>query len=94
MTAYLIISGIVPPDQKWEQMKTAYFACEGAGIPIPDEINDFFEHERPDSCGMVTYINEDRETAITEYSDENYSGYEIDISKLDPKFKKLRVVIG
>ncbi len=85
------VVGIIPPDEKFNQMKKVWDTCEEAGISIPDEVIDFFGNERPDVKGMTFYIGEG-DTGISKCGNEHEEGYEIDISKLDPKFKLIRVV--
>lgn len=43
-----IEAGMIPEDvDQYERMREAYFACEAAGIPIPAEIDFFFNGEEP-----------------------------------------------
>ena len=41
-----------PPDAKWKKMKQAYDACEAAVVPVPEEVDDFFNNEPPDPAGV------------------------------------------
>ena len=82
------VVGIVPADEKYKQMVAAAKALELAGLGITDEINEFFDWEWPiNEGGMVVDINKE---AISEYNADMEQGYDIDISKLDPKIKTIR----
>ena len=82
------VVGIVPADEKYKQMVAAAKALELAGLGITDEINEFFDWEWPiNEDGMVVDINKE---AISEYNADMEEGYDIDISKLDPKIKTIR----
>ena len=45
MSSYVI--GIVPADENYQKMLHVYDACVSAGIPLPDEVDDFFDGELP-----------------------------------------------
>lgn len=85
------VYGIAPPDDTWKKMKKVVEACEAAGIEYPPEVSEFFNGERPDEKGVIMDI--EQSGAATEWNDEDMcQGYEIDITKLDPKIKIIRVV--
>ena len=84
------VYGIVPADEKFNQMKKIWEMCEQANVAIPEDVVDFFDGERPDGTGVVIYLNEDTVDAVTEWGADMQSGYEVDISKLDPKIKIIR----
>ncbi len=80
--------GFKPADEKWNQMKAIWDMCERNLVTVPDEVSDFFDGESPgDKPGMEVPLG----GAIREYSDANYDGYEIDISKLPADVRFLRV---
>jgi len=83
------VHGLVPPDAKYLAKLDAYLACERAGVSIPVELMDFFEG-RPNADGMAISIKD----AVSEFSDSNTAtdGWIVDLSKLDPKVKKIRFV--
>jgi hypothetical protein len=80
------VVGIVPPDEKFKQMKAIYDACQAADVTIPDEVWEFFENDAPDDAGVIVPIKEARE----EWGDDGRNGYEIDLSKLPKKVTKIR----
>lgn len=81
------VVGFRPADAKWNQMKTAYEACEAAGIPVPREVERFFDDEPPgDRPGAEVSIK----GALCEWSDTYRSGYEVDLTKLPPDVRILR----
>lgn len=47
------VVGIIPPDEKWQQMKLAREACIRAGVPVPSEVRSFFRDAAPDPAGVL-----------------------------------------
>lgn len=45
MTMSTHVLGIAEPDEKWGKMKAAYDACLAADVPVPPEIEDYFDGE-------------------------------------------------
>ena len=67
-------------------MKAAYDACRDAGVSPPSDIWDFFDGEAPTDNGMEVEIDE----ALSEYSEDSSSGYDLDLSKLPKGIKIIR----
>ncbi len=90
MSSY--VEGFVPPDAKFKKMKAAFDACQEAGIEVPSEVWEFFDHEPPNAAGVS--INIDR--FVTEVSPRDTAdGYEIDLEALAknmPHVKKIQFV--
>lgn len=84
------VYGIKPPDDTWRRMKAVYEACEDAGILPPPEVDQFFDHEKPDDKGVIVGLDCPAHEAVTEYSDNSREGYEIDLSKLPKDIKIVR----
>jgi hypothetical protein len=86
------VYGIIPADEKFRKMKAIYDLCEEQGIDIPDEVEDFFDGERPDENGVKIYLT--RHEAVKEYSNSEYAeeGYNIQLDKLPKDIKIIRVV--
>jgi len=82
------IVGFRPPDEKWNKMKATWLACENAGVPIPKEVEAFFNYVAPgDRPGAEVEIK----AAMREWKDEyDRQGFEVDITKLPPDVKVLR----
>lgn len=76
------VIGFAPPDEKWQQMKQIWDACQSAGIPVPREVEKFFNDEPPDSAGVEVKLE------VTEWHDESREGIEIEVAKI-PKHVKL-----
>lgn len=77
-----------PPDEKWQQMKAVWDACEKAGIDPPDEVDDFFDGEAPNDAGVKVDAEEDE--AVEELEEDGTSGFKVDITKLP---KDVRFII-
>ncbi len=83
------IVGFVPPDEKWDKMKTIYNACVAADIEIPTEVDKYFDYNNPNKIpGLEINI----EHLATDYTDDDLSceGVELDLSKLPEKIKFIR----
>ncbi len=85
------VCGIIPADEKYRKMKSIYDQCEELSVVPPEEVTDFFNGEPPDSTGVVLWLD-DNTDGVTEYNQDMYQGYEVDIAKLDPNIKILRFV--
>ena len=72
------VIGLVPVNEKWEEMAAVFYACEKAGIDVPKEVNEFFDYQRPDSTGVEIDIKD----AVTEWKDDMRQGYEVNIAIL------------
>jgi len=81
------VIGFRKADEKWEQMKSVWNACERAGIEAPKEVYEYFNHNNPNTlAGIEVSIS----SAITEYCDDMQEGYEVDITKLPPDVTVIR----
>jgi len=74
------VVGFRPPDEKWRKMKAAWEACSDAGISPPPEVEDFFNGAAPDDAGVEVRV--ERTEAVSPYTCESGSGYEVDLTKL------------
>jgi len=89
MSHSLVVEGIVPADEAWTRMATAYVACEKAKVEIPSDILDFFDGVDPrEQSGASVDIPK------TEYQSEMCEGYDIDVSSLPSNVKTIRVYIS
>ena len=78
------VVGFKPADEKWKKMKTAWDACERAGVEIPDEVLSFFNHVKPDERGVEVEI--EKLDCVKAYRREGggANGFEVDVKKLPP----------
>lgn len=80
-------------EDEWQKMLSVYNACFNAGVAFPKEVNAFFSevldegYDPNDSPGKVIEIK----NAVTEFSSEMQSGFDIDITKLPKGVKIVRV---
>jgi hypothetical protein len=83
------VVGFRPADKQWEKMKAVWVTCNDAGIPTPDEVDDFFDGEDPTTFnGMPVKLGD----AVTKFNGDCQDGYEIDVTKLPKGVKIIRVV--
>jgi hypothetical protein len=82
------VLGVIPPDEKFERMKNAYDACKLAGVPVPENVADFFGGEEPDPKGRLVELGNAREW------DPGHpeSGFEVWIDELPPHVKAVRFI--
>ncbi len=89
MSVSLCVSGITPPNEEFYQMKAIWDSCTTAGIDIPERVVEYFDWKDPDGKG----IRRDIDDCITNYSEEYTRGYDIELSKLDPNIRFIRVTL-
>lgn len=89
------VVGYKPRDDEWEAKLKVYNSCIESDTELPDSIQEFFEevldngddpNETPGSEVDVTKCG-----ALSVYSADMQNGYDIDISKLPPDVKVIRV---
>lgn len=98
MGVSLHIEGIKPADSDFKKKYDAYKACISAEIPLPAELNSYFNYVPPDPLGVkvsLRYSNDEAiKASITEYHGDYSGGYDIDLTKLPKDIKILRVTLG
>lgn len=87
MSVSLCVYGITPPDEEYYQMKTIWDSCNAAGIDVPEKVLEYFDWKDPDERGVTRNIDE----CLNDHG-HGY-GYDIEISKLDPNIRFIRVSI-
>lgn len=79
--------GIVPPDQRWKEMKEIWDACKKAKLEPPQEVLNFFDHQDPDPAGVAVSI------PWEEWDDGDMSaGIEVEVAKIPKHVKIIRFV--
>lgn len=82
------IIGFRPSDDTWHKMKCVFDSCREANVPLPKEVEQFFNGETPDASGVKVDLN--RHPCVQDYKDDMREGFEVDLSKLPPHVTKLR----
>ncbi len=82
------VVAIRPPDEKWRQMKVAWEACKAIGVPIPQEIDEFFNERGPDPNGVV--IDLYKNAAVEEWRDNDSEGLQVNLEKLLASYPGVR----
>lgn len=90
MSMSIVIHGFAPPDEKWQQMKAVYDACQGANIPVPRTVEQFFNDETPDAAGVQIDLARQCPEAVRKWNTKYGMGYEVDLDKLPPHIKMIR----
>lgn len=70
--------GIRPMDDRYKSMLAIYDSCRKLGISTPREVDEFFNHEVPNSNGVIVNIEDATRVWETDYC----QGLEVDVSKL------------
>ncbi len=83
------VVGFKPPDGKWKEMRAIWDACEKGLIEIPDKVLEFFNHIPPDNAGVIVDLN--TSDGVVDWAGEDSAGYQIEIQKLPPDIKFVRV---
>jgi hypothetical protein len=86
------VEGFAPPDETWRKMKSIWNSCNAANVPIPAEVQKFFNYDRPDESGVRIKLLHPQHESVSKYDDSKgcASGFEIDLSKLPKQIKTLR----
>jgi hypothetical protein len=78
------VIGFAPADEKWRAMKAIWDSCRAAEIPVPSEVEKFFNYEEPDERGVEV------ELPSTKWSDDFREGFEVEVSKIPAHVKVIR----
>jgi hypothetical protein len=78
------VTGYVPADEKWQQMKAVFDACTAAGVPVPDEVSRFFGYTAPDPAGVEVDL------PVRPWGNITSSGYELDVDAIPEHVKIIR----
>jgi hypothetical protein len=80
------VVGIRPPDERWRQMKSVWDACKEAGVPVPGEVQEFFDWMEPDPSGVEVPLD----TVARKWRAEMQDGFEIDVAAIPAGIKTIR----
>jgi hypothetical protein len=86
------IVGFAPPDDKWKQMRSVYDACSDAGVAVPSEVLEFFNHEEPSESGIKVEL--DNHECCKEHKAEMEEGYEVDLRKVPANIQFIRFYVS
>jgi len=81
------VHAIIPPNDRFTQMKSVLDTCQAAGVSVPPEVSSFFEGSHRE-FGQVIRLD-GRETDIVTHGEEEY---EIDLNKLPAGTEIIRFV--
>ena len=84
----LAVVGFRPPDAEHETMRQAWLALVDAGLPVPTQLDEYFDYQHPEETGTEIDLEEWGEG---ECFTEIKAGFEIDVTKLPPGIKIIRV---
>lgn len=88
------VIGYRPADERWDLMKDIWNACRKANVPIPRDVEDYFDGEDPNGKpGMEVYLV-NFAGAVKEIHSEGSHSYQVDLSKLPKDIKFVRFEIS
>jgi hypothetical protein len=87
----LVVQTIKPADENWLLMKDIYDSCKKANVPVPKEVEKFFDYVPPTEAGVIGNLPS---PCREEWTDDCREGMDIDLSQLPHGTKKLRVYIS
>jgi hypothetical protein len=87
---------IKPADAEYQKKRAAYEACKAAGIPIPLELEEFF-NGAPDPTGTqvclgASYNSKANDPCCKPWKSEMEDGFEVDIRALPAGTRYVRFV--
>lgn len=88
------VVGFRLPDDLWKKHKAVWDACESAGVAVPDETEEFFQGEAPDSSGVLVELEHNTHGGLVgccqKFQAEGEEGFEITLAHLPPNLAKIR----
>jgi len=82
------VEGIKAPGERWAEMKRVWDTCMAARVDPPKAVWDYFDGKTPDPAGVI--INLVRDDAVKVYTDDNSSGFVVELSRLPKDLTHLR----
>ena len=74
-------------DERWDNMKAVYDACQVGLVPIPSEVLAFFNWEEPQEKGLQINLEG---TAAVKYEHENQNGFDVSLDLLPEGITHIR----
>lgn len=84
------VVGFIPADDEWNKMLKVWNACDEAGIDSPNHVYEFFDGVDPNGQPGET-VELEEHVSVSEHHTDSEAGYQIEISKLPPNVKFIRV---
>lgn len=82
------VFGIIPADGKYNEMKLIYDTCRKNEIPVPEEVDDFFEGLEPNGIGVEVSIES------KEGRGDGFDFIDVDVRELPEHVKIVRFKIS
>lgn len=77
-----------PPDATWEKMKAVWDACQAADVPVPRDVEKFFNDGVPDAQGVEVPLSE---ACLKPFQHAFRSGgYEVHVDQLPLNVRVIR----
>ena len=78
------VVGFVPPDEKFRKMLAVWNACKTAKVPVPRDVEEFFDDRDPDENGMEVDV------PVTKWNTEYQQGYELKVADIPKNVSVIR----
>jgi hypothetical protein len=84
------VYGIVPADAEYKRMQAVWEACEKANVPVPREVEVFFNYDKPDGHGIQVALGASEGVAKL----PGDSGYVVRIDQLPKNVKAVKFLLS
>ena len=101
-TSYAVY-GYKDVTEEFGKMRDVYYACEAAGLDIPEEVEKFFNEnfdgaypsdvEDEHKSGLEVDLTYAKPSLVKEFRIQNGTAYEVDLQEIDPKIKRIRFTV-
>lgn len=88
MSATYSVYGVKQTDDRFHKMKAIYDTCQEAGVEIPSEVYEYFNHEEPNDTGIVIRLSE--EPYVTQFHKPGTSGFDVKLSDIPKGLTHIR----
>jgi len=75
-------------EKVFKEMKAVFDACAKACVPLPKEVDEYFNGEEPDELG----IEKDLGDAVQEYSVDMRDGFQVELAKIPKNITHIRFI--
>lgn len=86
MSMSMYVVGIMPPNQRYLEMKAIWDSCVQADIPVPEGVEEYFHGEDPDDTGIRIDISS------SEWQSDCDGGLEVQVKDIPPGVETIRFV--
>lgn len=89
----LRVVGLRDPEDEpnYKHMRAIYDSCRAVGVPVPDEVLEYFNYEKPDSAGLI--VDLDFDDSVSSWNEGEAEGLEVVLKGLPEGLTRLRFFV-